>query len=210
MAKAGRPKGSVDNPSTTKARRQLFIKAYLTPGPAYFQAGKAAIASGYNFKSIGAARVQGSRMLQLPEVQKALATYTEKANQETKLSQEELFRHLGSVVRADLRRYYNADGVALAPHEWTSDMAAAVSSIEVDETRNSKGEVTGRTSKIKLWPKMDAIDKAMRHLGLFEKDNRQKSDNLAIQINLVGPPRTPEPTGGPTVVLRPNLLGNKR
>ena len=30
------------------------------------------------------------------------------------------------------------------------------------------------TKKIRLWSKTDAIDKAMRHLGLFEKGNRQQ------------------------------------
>jgi hypothetical protein len=28
----------------------------------------------------------------------------------------------------------------------------------------------------------------MRHLGLFEKGNRQQGQNLAIQVNLVGAP----------------------
>jgi hypothetical protein len=45
------------------------------------------------------------------------------------------------------------------------------------------------TRKIKFWNKVDAIDKAMRHLGLFGKDNRQLAQNLAIQVNLVEAPR---------------------
>jgi hypothetical protein len=33
-------------------------------------------------------------------------------------------------------------------------------------------------------------ERAMRHLGLFERDNRQRDSNIAIQVNLVSSPRT--------------------
>jgi hypothetical protein len=33
--------------------------------------------------------------------------------------------------------------------------------------------------------KLRAIEMAMKHQGLFERDNLQKKDNIAIQINLV-------------------------
>ena len=65
-------------------------------------------------------------------------------------------------------------------HELDDATAAAVASIELDEN--------GRPKNIRLWSKTDAIDKAMRHLGLFEKGNRQQGQNLAIQVNLVGAP----------------------
>ena len=41
-----------------------------------------------------------------------------------------------------------------------------------------------------------AIDKAMRHFGLFERDNGQRMPNLAIQVNLVGPEPKPADTKG--------------
>ena len=43
----------------------------------------------------------------------------------------------------------------------------------------------------------------MKHLGLFERDNRQRADNLAIQINLVG---APTPEAAQEVEVRANLV----
>ena len=46
---------------------------------------------------------------------------------------------------------------------------------------------TGRTTKLKVWDKNAALEKAMKHLGLYEKDNSQRAPNLALQVVLVGP-----------------------
>jgi terminase small subunit-like protein len=36
--------------------------------------------------------------------------------------------------------------------------------------------------------KLEAIEKVMRHLGMFERDNSQRQPNLALQIVVIGPP----------------------
>ena len=68
-------------------------------------------------------------------------------------------------------------------HELGEDIRAAVASYETE----------GGRTKIKFWNKVDALDKAIRHLGLFEHDNRQQGQNLAIQINLVEGKRPADP-----------------
>ena len=67
------------------------------------------------------------------------------------------------------------------------DTRAAVASFEIDE-RKVDGVVVGRTTKIKLWDKNRALEMAMRHLGLYERDNAQRSENLGLQVVLVGAP----------------------
>jgi hypothetical protein len=44
--------------------------------------------------------------------------------------------------------------------------------------------------KVKLWDKNAALEKALKHLGLYERDNRQKSENLTLQVLLVQPGQT--------------------
>jgi hypothetical protein len=56
------------------------------------------------------------------------------------------------------------------------DTRAAIASMEVDE-RKVDGIVV-RTVKIKFWDKNAALEKAMRHLGVYERDNTQRSENL--------------------------------
>jgi hypothetical protein len=59
--------------------------------------------------------------------------------------------------------------------------------VEIDEC-TVDGAVVGRTTKIKLRDKNRALEMAMRHLGLYERDNKQRSENLSLQVVLVGAP----------------------
>jgi phage terminase small subunit len=106
----------------------------------------------------------------------------------------QVLRH---ILYADPRRYERDDGMLKPMPEWDDAMAAAVSSIEVS------GE---GVHKIKFWSKVEALDKAMKHLGLFERDNRQKQESLAIQINLVG--GKPQPPSD--IVVKANLVEGRR
>jgi phage terminase small subunit len=76
-----------------------------------------------------------------------------------------------------------------SPSEWDDDTAAAVSSIEIIEEFSGSGEdrkLSGLTKRVRLWDKNAALEKAMKHLGLHEKDNSQHVESLALRIVLVG------------------------
>jgi phage terminase small subunit len=75
------------------------------------------------------------------------------------------------------------------PDEWDDDTAASVASFEVFEEFSGCGDerkLTGYTKRVRLFNKIAAVDKAMKHLGLYEQDNGQRAPNLALQIVTVG------------------------
>lgn len=122
------------------------------------------------------------------------------------LSVENVIREVARVSMSDLRRLLDDGGNVLPPSEWDDDIAAAVQSIEFDKD-------TGRVSRVKLWDKGTSLALAARHLGMFERDNAQRRESLAIQVNLVG--HTPEPPPGtphsPTIsatLVQPKLNGS--
>lgn len=121
------------------------------------------------------------------------------------------FRQLGAVLRSDIRRVVREDGSLIPVCDLDDETALAVASIEVREEYEGTGEdrkLVGYTKKLKFWNKNDAIDKAMKHLGLFERDNRQRQENLAIQINLVGP--DPGSSRANVVNVRANLVDGRQ
>lgn len=63
------------------------------------------------------------------------------------------------------------------PHELDPVTRAAVASFKIDEY--------GRI-EYKFWDKNSALEKAAKHLGLFEKDNGQKAVPLVGEVRLVG------------------------
>src|SRR5262245_4908607 len=141
---------------------------------------------------------EASHLLANPKVASRVAELRVPAVKAARLEIEETLSQLVCVLRSDARRLFRADGSLIPVHELDDTTAAAISSIELDEQ--------GRPRKIRLWSKTDAIDKAMKHLGAFERDNRQRAPNLALQVNVIQAPAA-KPNGGAPVHV--NLLEGK-
>jgi hypothetical protein len=56
-----------------------------------------------------------------------------------------------------------------------------ISAIEVD--------ADGRLTRVRLWDKNAALEKTMKHLGLYNRDSTRRSENLSLQVLLVGAPK---------------------
>jgi phage terminase small subunit len=97
------------------------------------------------------------------------------------LTNESIVAELAKIVHSDLRTLFNEDGSLKPVADWPDDVAGAVSSLEIEQLFEGTGKERvqiGHTKKLKLWDKNSAIEKAMKHLGLFEADNKQKHSDL--------------------------------
>jgi phage terminase small subunit len=200
-----RAKDKPQPPKLDAARRQrvLFARAYLTNG---FNSHRAALAAGFAPKW---ANTKGSTLLRDPYVKLLLEEGSRRAAVRAELTVERMLREVMDVAFVDPRKFYRDNGTLVPPSEWDDAMAAAVSSFQVTELWSGKGDdrhLAGHTTKVKFWPKLEASDKLMKHLGLFERDNRQRQENIAIQVNLVGP----DPVTGRQTVVKANLLEGRR
>jgi phage terminase small subunit len=170
--------------SAALARREAFAQAYIGNGRNGTQA---AITAGYSPKT---ATVQAAQLLTDPNVRALINEAMEKHSKAAGLTVERVLEEVRRLSLADTRRLYREDGTLKRPDEWDDETAAAVAGLEVIEEFSGAGEareLSGHTKKIKLWDKNAALEKAMKHLGLYERDNAQRGESLAIQINLVGP-----------------------
>jgi len=132
-------------------------------------------------------------LLRESNVKVAVHEAEERALGKARLSTERVLRELERAIFADPRKLYDNRGRLKPIQSLDDDTAAAIASLDVDEIVAGSGpqrRAIGRTTKVRFVDKLMAIDRAMKHLGLFERDNRQKESNLAIQVNLVAaPPR---------------------
>lgn len=185
--------------------REKFVAAYLGNG---YNSAQAAVTAGYKNKNI---HRQGYELLKHPEVKAKLEAAAKRVADIAEISNERTLREVKNVAFNDSRKFYRDDGSLVPPSEWDEGMAASVASFEVTEIWGGHGddrEQIGRVCKLKFWPKLEAADKLMKHLGLFERDNRQRQENLAIQVNLVGP--DPGPGRDPQITVRANLIDGRR
>lgn len=156
--------------------KRLFIEAYIANGG---RGDLAAISAGYAAHS---AKRQAVRLLEMADVRDALRARQDKLARKHELTTESVIAELSKIVHADPRRMFAANGTILPVKDWPDDVAGMVASVEVDELFDGIGKDrtwTGYTKKVKLWDKNSAIEKAMKHLGLFAEDNKQRAGALA-------------------------------
>lgn len=128
-------------------------------------------------------------MLSNAEVASEIAKHCDKRAAKTGLTADRVLSELEKIVFSDSRKLYREDGSLKSPSEWDDDTAGFVAGLKVTEEYEGRGEdrqLVGYTKEVKQWDKLAAIDKAMKHLGLFEKDNAQRAPNLQMQIVAVG------------------------
>jgi phage terminase small subunit len=138
----------------------------------------------YNAKHMKAETVhkRASELLADGEVAGRVAEIRAKAQARTEITIDRVLREVARLAFSDHRALFRENGSLKAPHEIDGDTAATVASVEVFEEFEGRGKnrvLVGYTKKMKLWDKNAALEKLMRHLGAFDKDNRQKSNPLA-------------------------------
>jgi len=155
---------------TEKEKR--FCREYVANGENGTQA---AISCGYSQVS---ARVTAHNLLTKHNIKKFIADWREKYAFKTVISVEKQIKRLEMITSVTLDQYlvFNKKGVAsFKPmSEWTEAMKYAVEGYSY----NSKGQL-----QLKLQGKNWAADMLNKHMGIYEKDNKQQS---GVQILLPG------------------------
>lgn len=151
---------------------------------------QAALEAGY---SASTAKARASEMANDPRMQVVLAYLTASEIQRAGLELAPLMAQLKAIALSDPRRLYDADGLMLPPHQWPDDVAMAVAGIEADEIAQQVDGKTvhmGYTRKVKLWGKLDAIEKALKLLAAYP-EKKEIAPVTPIVGVVVVPAKTP-------------------
>lgn len=168
------------NAGTSKAaaaeKRAIFVEAFITNGENTTQA---AIAAGFSAKT---AYQAGSRLLKDVRISTEINRRRTEIIAALELNTERTLREVSRLAFSDPRKITNRDGSFKRLHELDDDTAASVSSCKIDKD----GVI-----EYKFWDKNSALEKAVKVQGLYEKDNKQKTDPLrdllgALSGNVVG------------------------
>lgn len=142
-------------------KQELFCNEYLTD----LNGCQAAIRAGYSKKT---AQEQSSRLLSTVKVQKRLSELMKSRSDKTKITNERVLIEIARIAFNDPRRAFDQNGNLLPIKDWPEDVAAAISSIKINETKiagSDDGVIT--TKEIKFWSKDKQLELAGKHLGMF-------------------------------------------
>lgn len=152
-----------------------FVEEYMLD----LNATQAAVRAGYSAKT---AREQGSRLLSNVIVQSVIAERMKAREKRTEVTADRILKEAARLALFDVRKLFNADGTPKPITELDDDTAAGISGLEVATKGNAEMGV-GEILKYKIADKNSALEKCMRHLGMFEKDNKQAGEATASALS---------------------------
>lgn len=120
---------------------------------------------------------EASKLASAPKVSQRIRGLQAESAEKAVLDAATVLEEVRRMATSDIAGIMHPDGRVKLPHELDAATRAAVASFKIDEY--------GRV-EYKFWDKNSAIEKAMKHLGLFKEDNSQKPPALVGEVRLVG------------------------
>lgn len=151
-------------------RRKTFAEVYIANGG---NATDAAIKAGYSAKT---AYSQGQRLLKNVEVAETVKGRRESLMKKYELTSELVTRSIVQELSFDPAKLYGPDGGLKAITDLDEDVRMALTAIEFEQIGSPDAPVFVR--KVKWASRGVAREQAMKFLGMFEKDNKQRSGLL--------------------------------
>lgn len=142
------------------AKQQAFCDEYIID----FNATQAAIRAGYSEKT---SYSHGQRLLNDVEIQKEISKKQIERSKRTEITQDRVLLEIARLAFNDPRKAFDDNNALLPVKQWPDEVAAAVSSIKINEIKDSEGNHIGETKEIKFWDKGKQIELAGRHLGMW-------------------------------------------
>jgi len=146
-------------------KQQKFADEYLIDA----NSRQAVIRAGYSPKH---AKQQAYDLLRQPNVQQYLADKRAALGEATGIKAQAVLERYAAIAFFDIRTLYDENQNLIPLHRLPPATAAAIAAWETTDKKDG----TGTLVKVRLHDKIDALNALAKHLGLFEKHNKQQGD----------------------------------
>jgi phage terminase small subunit len=158
-------------------RKGVFVEAYIANGGNATEAAKTA---GYSAKT---ARSQGQRLLTDVDIKSRVSKRAEETAKKYELTTELVVKTIVQELTFDPARLYQAGGQLKDITELDEDTRMALASVEFEQLGSPDAPVFVRKYK---WAQRNAArEQAMKHLGMFKKDNEQLPSPTIILMDQI-------------------------
>lgn len=141
----------------------------------------------YKSSSYDCAKTEANRLFTKPYIKRRIEELRAERSKRLEISADKVLTEMAKLSFYDPRAFFDADGRLKPIDEIDPDQAAVLAGIDVT-TKIVGEEKDGivMLTKIKLPDKGANLERLAKHLGLFERDNRQKTDPLTELIKQLG------------------------
>ena len=168
------------SPGALTLKQARFVSEYLKD----LNATQAALRCGYSEKT---ARVQGARLLTNVAIAKAVAAGEAIQIEANKISAGRTLEETRRISYSSATVFFDAHGNFIPVAQWTPEMAAAVSRIEVVKKNVTAGDGhTDTVVKLWFWNKVQALELLFKHLGLEKSPVEDERPRVPVFIMPAG------------------------
>lgn len=153
-------------------KQKQFCEEYLID----LNATQSALRAGYSPKTAYAIGVEN---LKKPQIQEYITELREVVKERNNITIDELVGILSNIARFDPLDVLNEDGTVKDIKDMPINARKCIAGLDIDQYTTTEGTI-GTVKRIKLVGKEGAIDKLMKHLGGYEKNNEQKKSNINL------------------------------
>lgn len=171
--------------SKLSPKQLRFCQEYVVD----LNASAAAIRAGYAGRSAG---VHASRMLKKANIKHKIKDLQKKISENLEITAEMVVKEFAKCGFSNIQNYISGGNTIRDLSNIPADHAAAVESVKHVENRveTKNGTFVTTTVTTKLHDKISALEKIGRHLGIFERDNKQKESRIVFDNDI--PKRKPD------------------
>lgn len=165
-------------------KQENFCQAYVRLGHK-----SAAYREAYDVSDSPTVASRATRLTNNDAVMARIKELQEEVQVRNNITLDELIQTLAAVVRFDIADLYDSNGALRSIADMPKETRQMIQQLDVSEvysrTTKEGRELLGYTKKVKTYNRIDAIEKLMKHLGGYEKDNHQSKtvQNIVI-LNL--------------------------
>ena len=159
-------------PLTPKQKK--FCEQYLID----LNATQSAIRAGYSARR---ASEIGYQLLHKTTVQGTIQKLQKSLSEKTEVSAQRVVKEFAKIAFTNPKSLYGKDGSPISITDLPDDVACMVSEVKTRHIQSKDSPVIVETT-YRLHSKVAALENLSKHLGLFEKDNIQKGNEIQAVV----------------------------
>ncbi len=157
-------------------KRKRFCEEYIKD----LNGKEAAIRAGYSERT---AKQEAYKLLNIDEVSDYVAKLQSKVAKRNEITIDELIQDLAEIKNINIVDLYDNDGSLLDLNSLPSEFTKCIQEItQIKSSWGKEGENEKATTKVKFYSRLEAIEKLAKHLGFYEKDNRQSKPEIKLEF----------------------------
>lgn len=171
-------------------KQEKYCQMYLVSGN---QAAAYRVAYDADAMNVNTVYSEACRLHANPKITTRIKELQQEAYERNKVTLDEMIQTLAGMVRFDIADLYDEEGKLLPLRQMPLAARQMINQLDSDELFtiiDGHREVIGFTKKIRTYNKLDAVEKLMKHLGGYEKDNLQRKPESLVTPLVLADGRT--------------------